>query len=288
MSSAFPPNATDALARNFEFVARQPPRVVVIALDSSVHSGSALSWAIGNLLRPDDTIFLSTVVEVPGINIMPHRTPGELVSKAASVGHATLAPFLDSTLAAGFSRTTMHALLSKSGSSVADTIGDFAVHSKASLIVTGSHGMGAFKRGVLALFGMGSVSTGLMSNNYSHASDSADSPSVTIPILVVPPGADLRMRESAPAVTTTCQERGQAPLKPASSAAAVSASTSPRSMVNDRIDKTPSSTKNADIFEPGPLSHGVSDVLNQQPNASTSKGTQAKAAGLTSGRDAAA
>lgn len=142
------------------------PRKVVLAVDSSPVSLSALKWATQGLCNKDDELHLISVLE----SGMPNEVPGE--SGSADVGDCKPNPEAllrtqdllrqcrEDAQQAGINNVKLTTLVSCAGGStdMARHIVDYSDCEKADMLVLGSRGMGGVKRTFFSMVGLGSVS----------------------------------------------------------------------------------------------------------------------------------
>jgi nucleotide-binding universal stress UspA family protein len=151
---------------------KHPGRTIVIAVDESPVSREAMNWAADNLIHKEDSIKLMTVVdpiERPtyanpgGLGTPPIEIPSERVADPGQLNrrNALLKEYGDS-LKKKASTVGMTTVVSSAlGDSTSDHgrhICEYAAEHKADILILGSRGHGSFKRSIMSIFGLGSVS----------------------------------------------------------------------------------------------------------------------------------
>lgn len=152
---------------------------VCVPVDSSEGSKRALNWALINLMKqPDDKLsllcvqhalsdpFAAEAAATPFSDPVQAQVPEEVINTARhpdakQVCDTTLDEFRRSAVAAGLpERQISTAQVSPNGGAcgVGESIVQYVKHTGQDIVVVGSRGMGAVKRAVLSLAGVGSVS----------------------------------------------------------------------------------------------------------------------------------
>lgn len=145
-------------------------RKYVIAVDDSPVSKDTVTWAAKDLLGKGDEITLVSVLEpAAGASFMTSETPSFPADATEACvpdpvhlerTQATLKTFKSDLEKQGFKDVKMTTLVSCVGGSAdaARHIVEYADRKNPTMVIMGSRGMGAGKRAMLGLFGLGSVS----------------------------------------------------------------------------------------------------------------------------------
>lgn len=149
-----------------------PQQKILLAVDDSSNSADTCTWAAKTLLNRGHQVLLVQVVDSsPASQADYHSGEGGLLPSGKAVADpavlesskAYLAKMRDTLLAeAGVkpSNVTLVPLPSNTATSgdIGRTISNFAAEQKCDGVVIGSRGLGAFRRRMLGLVGLGSVS----------------------------------------------------------------------------------------------------------------------------------
>lgn len=154
-----------------DMLSRKPGRTIVIAVDEGPVSKEALEWSMDKIISKEDTIKLVTVVdpaerptfvtpggvpiEVDPNNCAPDPKQQEKRNKILNEFRDTLEKRLKGI---NCSTDSLVSCLGSSGDQ-GRHICEFAAENKADMIVLGSRGMGSFRRSIMGMFGLGSVSS---------------------------------------------------------------------------------------------------------------------------------
>lgn len=162
---------TPSPATNDESEARR----VCVCVDDSPHSEKAWLWVLDKFLRPDDIVVLTTACVVSGGVGTRHTVTPEEEKALHDVSETTAAlmhKFVEVGVAspnAGLNkdRIEFKTLLAPRASDIGETIVDYLDHGvpATDVVVLGSRGMGAFRRAMSPLIGLGSVSDYVLHNS---------------------------------------------------------------------------------------------------------------------------
>jgi nucleotide-binding universal stress UspA family protein len=143
-------------------------RTIVIALDESPVSKATLEWSVDNLIHKGDNIRLVSIVDSNNrpVYATPGGVPIEIESAPDKEQLARRSAMLDEyrNIAkkkvgdAGVKASTVVSRSLGTSSDHGREICEFAAESQADILVMGSRGYGSFKRSIMSMFGLGSVS----------------------------------------------------------------------------------------------------------------------------------
>lgn len=171
-----------AVARGSGRPPADAPPVVVVAVDDSAPARAALKWAATTLARQGEaaiqgaTLHVVSVAQLPPFPIVvgadPSMVANALAADAWDAGKtecvrtaqrvATDGAAAAACLVPACVTVVSHALTPREGSAAAaDEVAAYAKAKGATLLVCGSRGLGAVKRALLSIVGLGSVSAAL-------------------------------------------------------------------------------------------------------------------------------
>ncbi|EFN53480.1 hypothetical protein CHLNCDRAFT_136764 [Chlorella variabilis] len=121
---------------------------VLCMLDGSLNSFTSLSWAVDNLVDPEDEVYLLTAIPYQDYQGDAERILQEGYDFAHNAGIAPARLHPRTLTASGGSATR----------GVGESLAGFVEGEQVDVVVLGSRGMGSIKRSIMGSLGMGSVS----------------------------------------------------------------------------------------------------------------------------------
>nr|XP_039273091.1 universal stress protein YxiE-like [Styela clava] len=127
---------------------------VLIAVDSSEHAEKAYDWYVKSLHKPDNTVFLLHVKDVPKLPTFSFTEagafPAEEITKIMTKHNEDVNKLENTyTVKLGQKKIKNKILLESSGGSPGQCIVDKAKENKVDLIIMGSRGLGTVRRTIL-------------------------------------------------------------------------------------------------------------------------------------------
>ncbi len=159
-------HSTESLASETSLATDIAPRSFV-RQDSSPQSRSALNWTIDNLVRKGDKVRLVSVIDAKSTATYspPSGVPIELDvepdQKLLSNCNSMLSEYqqIAKRKAGDVKASTVVSRSLGTSSDHGREICEFAAENGADILVVGSRGHGSFKRSIMGMFGLGSVSS---------------------------------------------------------------------------------------------------------------------------------
>lgn len=139
--------------RSAAFADRQEDRKIIVALDGSDSSQNAFDWAVRHLVKPDDVLMLTTVIEPTAISDVFYSDvvggTHELQDKMATMATTMMHEWTKRLSEINASLSNVKVMVTIRIGEPRDVLCEMSGHANITALVVGNRGLGRLKRMIL-------------------------------------------------------------------------------------------------------------------------------------------